>query len=164
MVPEDLWEGDRRRAAVSQEPNQSQQTPNQLAAVQTGDWLHARHSSLRKHRWQSWCYVFLASLLHLLNIPRQLRSSVSRFFVPRTTLNLGKHAFPLATPKIQNHHFKIIWNNSCVLCKTEEIYILKFLFHLKSSVSLSLMMTFVCPCAWYMCSDSGLLHLGARVY
>ena len=33
---------------------------------------------------------YLASLLHLSNIPRQLRSSISQLIVPKTKLNLGK--------------------------------------------------------------------------
>ena len=46
---------------------------------------------------------YLASLLHFSNVPRQLRSSTShQLSIPRTKLNLGKHAFSVAAP--------IIWN------------------------------------------------------
>ena len=46
---------------------------------------------------------YLASLLHVSNVPRQLRSSTSQqLSIPRTKLNLGKRAFSVAAP--------IIWN------------------------------------------------------
>ena len=46
---------------------------------------------------------YLASLLHLSNIPRQLRSSTSQqLSIPRTKLNLGKRAFSVAAPSIWN--------------------------------------------------------------
>ena len=48
---------------------------------------------------------YLASLLHLSNIPRQFRSSTSQqLSIPRTKLNLGKRAFPVAAPIIWNEH------------------------------------------------------------
>ena len=47
--------------------------------------------------------IYLASLLHFSNVPRQLRSSTSQqLSIPRTKLNLGKRAFSVAAP--------IIWN------------------------------------------------------
>ena len=46
---------------------------------------------------------YLASLLHLSNIPRQLRSSTSQqLIVPKTKLNLGKRAFSVAAPRVWN--------------------------------------------------------------
>ena len=39
---------------------------------------------------------YLASPLHLSNIPRQLRSSISQLIVPKAKLNLGKRAFSVA--------------------------------------------------------------------
>ena len=45
---------------------------------------------------------YLASLLHLSNIPRQLRSSISQLIVPKTKLNLGKHVFSVAAPRVRN--------------------------------------------------------------
>ena len=51
---------------------------------------------------------YLASLLYLSNIPRQLRSSTTQqLYIPRTKLNLGKRAFSVAAP--------IIWNELLVL-------------------------------------------------
>ena len=46
---------------------------------------------------------YMASLLHLSNIHRQLRASVSQQrVVPKTTLNLGKPAFSVASPRACN--------------------------------------------------------------
>ena len=46
---------------------------------------------------------YLASLLHLSNIPRQLRSSISQqLIVSKTKLNLGKRAFSVAAPRVWN--------------------------------------------------------------
>ena len=45
---------------------------------------------------------YLASLLYLSNIPRQLRSSISQLIVPKTKLNLGKCAFSVAAPRVWN--------------------------------------------------------------
>ena len=55
---------------------------------------------------------YLASLLHLSNIPRQLRSSTSQLIVPKTKLNLGKRAFSVAAPRI--------WNELPITLKTSE--------------------------------------------
>ena len=56
---------------------------------------------------------YLASLLHLSNIPRQLRSSTSQqLILPKTKLNLGKHAFSVAAPRV--------WNELPITLKTSE--------------------------------------------
>ena len=55
---------------------------------------------------------YLASLLHLSNIPRQLRSSISQLIVPKTKLNLGKRAFSVILP--------IVWNELSITLKTSE--------------------------------------------
>ena len=56
---------------------------------------------------------YLASLLHLLNIPRTLRSSISQqLIVPKTKLNLGKRAFSVAAPRV--------WNELPITLKTSE--------------------------------------------
>ena len=56
---------------------------------------------------------YLASLLHLSNIPRQLRSSTSQqLIVPKTKLNLGKRAFSVAAPRV--------WNELPITLKTSE--------------------------------------------
>ena len=55
---------------------------------------------------------YLASLLHLSNIPRQLRSSISQLTVPKTKLNLGNHAFSVAAPWV--------WNELHITLKTAE--------------------------------------------
>ena len=55
---------------------------------------------------------YLASLLHLSNIPRQLRSSISQLIVPKTKLNLGKRAFSVGAPRV--------WNELPITLKTSE--------------------------------------------
>ena len=92
---------------------------------------------------------YLASLLHLSNIPRQLRSSVSQqLIVPRTKLNLGKRAFSVAAPRV--------WNELPIALKTSETIAI-FRKKLKTSIpnciptinvrlSLVLILTFARPC------------------
>ena len=55
---------------------------------------------------------YLTSLLHLSNIPRQLRSSISQLFVPKTKFYLSKYAFSVAVPWI--------WNELLITLKTSE--------------------------------------------
>ena len=56
---------------------------------------------------------YSASLLHLSNIPTQLRSSISQqLFVPKTKLTLGKRAFSVASPRV--------WNELPINLKTSE--------------------------------------------
>ena len=56
---------------------------------------------------------YLASLLHLANIPRQLRSSISQqLILPKTKLNLDKRAFSVAAPRV--------WNELPITFKTSE--------------------------------------------
>ena len=65
-----------------------------------------------------------ASLLYFSNIPRQLRSSTSqKLSIPRTKLNLGKRAFPVAAP--------IIWNELTTPLKSCES-LASFRKHLKT--------------------------------
>ena len=72
---------------------------------------------------------YLASLLHLSNIPRQLRSSTSQqLIVPKTKLNLGKRAFSVAAPTV--------WNELPITLKTSETI----------AISLVLILTFARPC------------------
>ena len=92
---------------------------------------------------------YLASLLHLLNIPRQLRSSTSQqLIVPKTKLNLGKRAFSVAAPRV--------WNELPITLKTSETIAI-FRKKLKTSIptciptinvrlSLVLILTFARPC------------------
>ena len=48
---------------------------------------------------------YFASLLHLSNISRKLRSSISQqLIVPKTKLNLGKCAFSVQFSKLHFHH------------------------------------------------------------
>ena len=56
--------------------------------------------------------TYLASLLHLSNNPRQLRSSISQQLVSKTNVNLGKPAFSVAAPRI--------WNELPITLKTSE--------------------------------------------
>ena len=79
---------------------------------------------------------YLASLPHLSNIPRQLRSSISqRLIVSKIKLNLGKRTFSVAAPRV--------WNELPITLKTSETSYLpkiiqdiysKLHFHHKSSV------------------------------
>ena len=56
---------------------------------------------------------YLASLEHLSNIPRQLRSSISQqLIVPKTKLHLGKRAFSVAAPRV--------WSELPITLKTSE--------------------------------------------
>ena len=55
---------------------------------------------------------YLASLLHLSNIPRQLKSPISQLIVPKTKRNLGKRAFSVAAPRV--------WNELPITLKTSE--------------------------------------------
>ena len=56
---------------------------------------------------------YLASLLHLSNISRQLRSSISQqLIVPKTKLNLGKRAFSVAAT--------MVWSELPISLKTSE--------------------------------------------
>ena len=55
---------------------------------------------------------YLASLLHLSNIHRQLRLSISQIIIPKTKLNLGKRAFSVATPRV--------WSKLLITLKTSE--------------------------------------------
>ena len=92
---------------------------------------------------------YLASLLHLSNIPRQLRSSISQqLIVPKTKLNLGKRAFSVAAPRV--------WNEFPITLKTSETIAI-FRKKLKTSIpncfptinvrlSLVLTLTFARPC------------------
>ena len=80
---------------------------------------------------------YLASLLHLSNIPKPLRSSISQLIVPKTKLNLVKRSFSVAAPRV--------WNELPITLKTCETIAIfrkkisrhiysKLHFHLKSSV------------------------------
>ena len=56
---------------------------------------------------------YLASLLHVSNIPKQLRSSISQqLIVPKTKLNLSKRAFSVAAHRV--------WNELPISLKTSE--------------------------------------------
>ena len=105
---------------------------------------------------------YLASLLHLPNIPRQLRSSMSRqLIVPKAILNLGKRDFSVAAPTV--------WNELPITLKTFEtiaifrkssrhIYF-KLHFHHKSSVVPRSDNDFCASLFMTMLNDSVLLHL-----
>ena len=55
--------------------------------------INFKLSTLTYHALPTQQPPYLASLLHLSNIARQLRSSISQPVVPKTKLNLGKRAF-----------------------------------------------------------------------
>ena len=56
----------------------------------------------------------LASLLHLSNIYRQLRSSITQLIVPKTKPNFDKRAFSVAAPRAR------VWNELPITLKTSE--------------------------------------------
>ena len=88
--------------------------------------------------------TYLASLLHLLNNPRQVRSSISQqLIVPKTKLNLGKRAFSVAAPRV--------WNELHITLKTfQTIAIFRKTLKISTRnlrLSLVLIMTFARPCS-----------------
>ena len=105
---------------------------------------------------------YLASLLHLSNIPRQLRSSISQqLIVPKTKLNLGKRAFSVAAPRV--------WNELPITLKTSETIAIfqknsrdiysKLHFHHKCSVVPRSDTDFCASLFTIMLNDSVLLRL-----
>ena len=75
--------------------------------------INVKLSTLTYHALSTQQPPYLASLLHLLYIPRQLRSSISQQrIVPKTKLNLGKHAFSVTVPRV--------WNELPITLKTSE--------------------------------------------
>ena len=85
---------------------------------------------------------YLASLLHLSNIPRQLRSSTSQqLIVPKTKLNLGKRAFSVAAPRVWNELLITIFRK-----KTQDISIPNCIPTINVRLSLVLVLTFALPC------------------
>ena len=56
--------------------------------------------------------TYFINVLHLSYILRTLRSTISKqLFVPKTKLNIGKRAFPVAAPPI--------WNQLLITIKSE---------------------------------------------
>ena len=85
---------------------------------------------------------YLASLLHISNVPSQLRSSIAQqLIVPKAKLNLGKCAFYAAAHRVWNE-LPITLKKSSE--KTQGIHS-KLDFHHKSFVVL--IMTFARPCS-----------------
>ena len=79
----------------------------------------------------------LASLLHLSNIPKQLRSSISQqLIVRKTKLNLSKRAFSVAAPRVWNELPITLKSSETIAIfriKTRHFYS-KLHFHHKSTV------------------------------
>ena len=109
---------------------------------------------------------YSASLLHLSNIPRQLRSSISQqLIVPKTKLNLVKHAFSVAAPTV--------WNELPITLKTSETIAIfrknsryiysKLCFYHNSSVVPRSDNDFCMSLFMIMLNDSVLLCLRAQV-
>ena len=102
---------------------------------------------------------YLASLLHLSNIPRRLRSS---FFiiVPKTKLNLGKRASSVAAPRVCNELPITLKTSetSYFTKKTQDIYS-KLHFHHKCSVVPRSDTDFCASLFTIMLNDSVLLRL-----
>ena len=94
---------------------------------------------------------YLAGLLHLSNMPRQLRSSISQqLIVPKTKLNLGKHAFSVAMPRFWNElPFTLKTSKTIAIFrkKTQDIFIPNCISAINLRWSLVLIMTSVRPCS-----------------
>ena len=111
--------------------------------------IHFKLSTLTYHALSTQQPPYLASLLHLSNIPRQLRSPISQqLIVPKTKLNLGKHVFSVVAPRV--------WNELPITLKTSETIAIfrkklniysKLHFHHNVRLSLVLILTFVHPCS-----------------
>ena len=77
---------------------------------------------------------YLASLLHLSDIPRQLRS-ISQLIVPKTKLNLHKRAFSVAAPRVWNElHITLKTSETVAIFQKNSHIYSKLHFHHKSSV------------------------------
>ena len=94
---------------------------------------------------------YLASLLHLSNIPRQLRSSISQqLIVPKTKLNLCKRAFSVAAPRVWNELPITLKTSETIAIfrkKTQDISIPNCISTLNVRLSLVLILTFARPCS-----------------
>ena len=78
---------------------------------------------------------YLASLLHLSDIPRQLRSSISQqLIVPKTQLKLGKHAFSVAARGVWNELPITLESSEATFHKNSKHIYSKLHFCYKSSV------------------------------
>ena len=105
--------------------------------------------------------MYLASLLHISNIPRQLRSSISQLIVPKTKLNLGKRAFSVAAPRVWNELPITLKTSETIAIfrkKTQDIYS-KLHFHHKCSVVPRSDTDFCVSLFTIMLNDSVLLRL-----
>ena len=74
--------------------------------------IHFKLSTLTYRALSTQQPPYFASLLHLSNIPRQLRSSISQLIVTNTKLHLGNRAFSVAAPRV--------WNELPITPKTSE--------------------------------------------
>ena len=93
---------------------------------------------------------YLASLLHLSNIPRQLRSSISQLIVAKTKLNLGKRAFSVAAPRVWNELPITLKTSKTIVIfrkKTQDISIPNCISTINVWLSLVLILTFARPCS-----------------
>ena len=88
---------------------------------------------------------YLASILHVLNAPRQLRS-ISQLIVPKTKLNLGKRAFSVAAPRVWNER-PIILKTVAIFRKKTDIFIPNCISIINLRLSLVLIMTFARSCS-----------------
>ena len=94
---------------------------------------------------------YLASLLHVSNIPRQLKSSTSQqLIVPKTKLNLGKHAFSVAAPGVWNELPITLKTSETIAIfrkKTQDISLANCISTINVRLSLVLTLTFARPCS-----------------
>ena len=90
---------------------------------------------------------YWASLLHLSNIIRQLRSSMLQITVPKTKLNLGKRAFSITASRVCNElHITLKTSETiAIFRKTQDIFIPNCISTINLRLSLVLIMSFALP-------------------
>ena len=111
--------------------------------------INCKLSTLTYHALSTQQPPYLASLLRLSNIPRQLRSSISQLIVPKTRVNLGKRAFSLATSRVWNKlpiTLKIYVTIAIFRTKSQDISIPNRISTINVRLSLVLILTFARPC------------------
>ena len=121
----------------------------QLHWVPVSYRINFKLSTLTYHALSTQQPPYLACLLHLSNIPRQLRSSISQLIVPKTKLNLGKHAFTVAALWVWNELPITLETSETIAIfrkKNRDISIPNCISTINVRLSLVLILTFAHPC------------------
>ena len=89
---------------------------------------------------------YLASVLHLSNIPRQLRQPISQQrIVPKIKVYLGKHAFSVASLRFGNVLPIILKTSKLLIPPKNDVFIQNCISAINLRWSLVLVMTFLRP-------------------